>query len=349
MSAWGSLLFNLGVNAAGSFLGAAALTALAARALGASDGAWRRWFWLIPPVKVALDCARGVPEGAFFWARLAGARQELGSFRLGFGLEAPALPTVHLGLGAQSGGRTFAQSVAEPLATALDRHAGAHAAATLGVALAAGSLLLLLRSAWHAAGAVRAARRARSAGVVVERRRAGGRAVEIRVTSGRGSPFAGGLLRPYVCIPREVHEALSDDEREAVIAHELAHIASLDLVLVTAVAVVADLFWFVPGLRPWCRAALAQIELAADAHAVARGVAPVTLASALVRVAEIARHSPAPTLALLRPHPALARRVRRLLDAPRRPRWLALSPATRALLTAWVAAAILASSTFGNH
>lgn len=86
---------------------------------------------------------------------------------------------------------------------------------------------------------------------------------------------------------------LAFEEREAVIAHELAHLRFFDGPLLIVTGFVAQLFSFVPGALRAFEALCAHVELAADAYA-ARSVAPSSLASALVCVAERAGTGAAP-------------------------------------------------------
>lgn len=345
-----ALAFNLAVNAVGSFAGAFVLSAVAARVFRVPQGSYRQMFLAMPLVKVVVDTARGVPEASFLWARLAGLEQEVGLLQVGMAFKAPLVPMVELALSADAAGRRYPQSVAEPLTTLLARRGWLGAAAWVPWGLGAVALGLLVVSAWRAWASRAAGDRARRAGRVVERRRLGRRTVDIVVSRGHdGVPFAGGVLRPYVCVSEPVFASLAADEREAVIEHELAHLARLDALVHAALTVVGDLGWFVPGLRAQCRAVAAQCEVAADARAVARGVDPAAMASALVRVAEISRAMPAHALSLVRPGPLLARRVQRLLDGEPTGRLGFGSRTGRALLTAWVAASVLASSVLGNH
>lgn len=350
MSAWGALFFNLAINAVGSFAGAALLVALGAWALRVPEGFFRRLFWVFPLAKVVFDAARGIPGDAFFWAKLGGATQDLGSFRIGAGFHWPCVLAVHLGLGAHSSGRSYSQSIAEPLSTFLSRHTASWAPALLGGIAVVVAALLLLRSAAQAQRWASEARRAKAGAACVEQRQLGRRVVDLLVScSYSGAPFAGGLLRPYVCFSQHVFDALPPQEREAVIEHELAHLAHLDALWMGALAIVSDLFWFVPGLRAWCRAVAAQGEIAADARAVRHGADQLALASALVRVTEIVRASPSLAPSLVSAEPSLRRRVLRLLDARPAPRLGFGSPLGRVLLTAWLAAAVFISSTLGNH
>lgn len=353
MSTWLLGAFNLLGNAAVSFAFAFALAALAARLLRLPDGRLRTVLLLLPFLKATYEVARGIPANAFFWVRLGGAEQDLGSFRLGLGVTKPLLPVIDLSLGASFQGRSYEQSIADVSAAGLGKAVAPWAPPLLGAILAAVALVATLR--WLVASTLGAITRAGivRAGRVVEVRPLGPRRVRIVVTSDARAavvPFAGGLLTPWICFSAATYAALSTEEREAVIAHETAHLRHLDGPLLLLAGALGAAFTFVPWAARLVRAVGAQCELAADAAA-ARVVAREVLASALVRVAESAQGTRLEChgeLAFTRPGKLLARRVAALLDdaptaAPSRLR-LVMSATTVAL----VAAAIMRATTFGN-
>lgn len=151
-----------------------------------------------------------------------------------------------------------------------------------------------------------------------------------------------GALRPRIVIDRLVLEGCAQEELTAILAHELGHVRRWDNARrLLFAAVPGDRM--TPGLaRAWRDAT----EEAADDAAVAMGGAThLNLASALVRVARMARQRqwdemPLPASALYRGDD-IEGRVRRLVDTPAVPRrhqrgWIS------AVATAAVAAAFLA-------
>lgn len=353
MSTWWLAAFNLLGNASVSFAFAFALAALAARLLRLPDGRLRTLLLLLPFLKAAYEVARGIPASAFFWVRLGGAKPDFGSFRLGLGVTKPLVPVIDLSLGASFQGRSYEQSIADVSAAGLARAVAPWAPALLGALLAAFALAGTLR--WLIASMRGALARGSivRAGRVVEERRLGLR--RVRVVSSPDAraavvPFAGGLFTPWICFSDATYAALSVEEREAVIAHEAAHLRHLDGPLLLLVGALGASFSFLPGAARLVRAVGAQCELAADAAA-RRVVAPEVLASALVRVAESAhgaRLACHGELAFTRPGKLLAKRVAVLLDespvaAPSR-----LRSALSAVTVALVAAAVMRATTFGN-
>ena len=140
MSAALSVAFNVLVSAAISFIAAAALTALGARLLRVRDGRLGLAVVLIPFAKLAYEVARGVPDNAFFWLKAReGARQELGGFRVGFGVDRFS-PLVDVELSARWHGVEHPQSAADVLASGLVRYLGAGAPGIVALVLLAGGV-----------------------------------------------------------------------------------------------------------------------------------------------------------------------------------------------------------------
>lgn len=100
-----------------------------------------------------------------------------------------------------------------------------------------------------------------------------------------GSPFTGGLFRPYVCFPLHTFKCLPQCERRAALAHELAHVRRLDALVIAFVGLLQDVLWFVPLMGVVRRQISCALELAADAASARSNGAAVT-ASAIIRVGE---------------------------------------------------------------
>lgn len=347
MNVLGAALWNLLLNAAVSLAFALLGAALAARLARVRHPRLAIVLLVTPFVKAAYEIARGIPSTSFFWAKLAGATQEVGSFRVGLGIVAPVIPNFQLVLGALSDHHDYNQSIADVAATVLTRYVATWLPATLGCGLAA---LVSLRVIAWTVRRVRA-RRAHDAAVrsarLLELRRLQMRTVRVAIVDVPGLvPFAFGVLKPWVCIPRLTFDALSCREREAVIAHELAHLRFLDGPLLAFVDVMATAFWFVPGVPAASRAIRAHVELGADAEA-ARTTPAAMLASALVRVAELARGLPtAHAPGFLGDGHLLPKRVTALLEM--RPASGVLRRCVHLTVTLVVASAILRATTFGN-
>jgi hypothetical protein len=128
------------------------------------------------------------------------------------------------------------------------------------------------------------------------------------------SPISWGVMRPVILLNRQA--AGSHAEAEAIIAHELAHVASLDWAKLLLSRIAVAIFWFNPFVWLLAREAHQLREEAADDSVLAADIVDTDYAQLLVGVARhecrgllIGAHGVAPG------RNSLARRVRRVLDA----------------------------------
>jgi beta-lactamase regulating signal transducer with metallopeptidase domain len=131
------------------------------------------------------------------------------------------------------------------------------------------------------------------------------------------SPISWGVVRPVILLNSEAAE--SHHEAEAIITHELAHVANLDWAKLLLSRVVIALFWFNPFVWILAREAHQLREEAADDAVLATEIEDTEYAKLLVGVARhecrgllIGAHGVAPG------RNSLARRVRRVLDSATR-------------------------------
>ena len=127
------------------------------------------------------------------------------------------------------------------------------------------------------------------------------------------SPISWGLVRPVILLSSRAVEAL--DEAEAIIAHELAHVARMDQVKLLLARVATALFWFNPLVWLLAREAHQLREETADDAVLAANIPDTDYAQLLVGVARhecpgllLGAHGVAPSKS------SLARRVARVLD-----------------------------------
>jgi beta-lactamase regulating signal transducer with metallopeptidase domain len=128
------------------------------------------------------------------------------------------------------------------------------------------------------------------------------------------SPISWGVVRPIILLNSEAAKAHS--QAEAVIAHELAHVAHLDWAKLLLARVVIALFWFNPLVWVLAREAHQLREEAADDSVLSADIQDTDYAQLLVGVARhecrgllIGAHGVAPA------KNSLSRRVRRVLDS----------------------------------
>ncbi len=160
----------------------------------------------------------------------------------------------------------------------------------------------------------------------------------IRMFSGRTSPMVVGVLRPGLMLPTDLWATLDDEEREAILLHELAHVQRRDLLTLALCRLGGCVFWWHPMIwwsrREIGRCAERACDMAATRHRPDSGMA---LARALLRVERFASaHRPLlPATAVRALSPAardLAVRLRALAQpaarADRKPRglgWIAFA------------------------
>jgi beta-lactamase regulating signal transducer with metallopeptidase domain len=127
------------------------------------------------------------------------------------------------------------------------------------------------------------------------------------------SPISWGVVRPVILLNEEA--AQSHDEAEAIITHELAHVARLDWAKLLLARVAVALFWFNPLVWLLAREAHQLREEAADDAVLSTDIDETEYARLLVGVARhecrgllIGAHGVAPA------RNSLARRVKRVLD-----------------------------------
>ncbi|MFN2525354.1 MAG: M56 family metallopeptidase, partial [Actinomycetota bacterium] len=127
--------------------------------------------------------------------------------------------------------------------------------------------------------------------------------------------FATGGRKARILLSRDVVEELDDDEFEAVLAHEIAHIKARDVQLVFAAGVFRDMVAWNPIAHLAYRRLVWDRELEADRRTAAMTGRPLAVASGLLKLSttsRTARLAPRPALGFSK-RGSLTRRVRQLL------------------------------------
>jgi beta-lactamase regulating signal transducer with metallopeptidase domain/predicted nucleic acid-binding Zn-ribbon protein len=121
--------------------------------------------------------------------------------------------------------------------------------------------------------------------------------VSIRISPGVATPMAGGFLRPTIFLPSSaVH--WDAEQRDVVLAHELAHLAAHDPQRHVLARLALSLYWFHPLAWFAARQATAAREAACDERVLSLGTRPSTYARVLLDLAE-SMQGPPPALATL--------------------------------------------------
>ena len=144
----------------------------------------------------------------------------------------------------------------------------------------------------------------------------------VRVIASRAvtTPLAGGVVRPTVYVPADA-PSWTDERRDIVLAHEIAHLASRDPLRNLISRVACALYWFHPLVWLARRQSIADCERACDEAVLASGVRPSTYARVLLDFAEVAPlHTPSAVVAMVRrtAGPLETRVMAILTSSPRR-------------------------------
>ncbi|WP_170061881.1 M56 family metallopeptidase [Hymenobacter chitinivorans] len=131
------------------------------------------------------------------------------------------------------------------------------------------------------------------------------------------APLVAGHLKPVILLPLGTVMGLSQAQLEAILAHELAHIARRDYLMNILQSVAEILFFYHPAVWFITACMRTERENCCDDEATAICGDPLTLAKALAALAEMGQDVyPAPRLALsaVGPDGSLLGRIRRLVQ-----------------------------------
>ncbi|MEA3053275.1 MAG: hypothetical protein QOG72_2178 [Sphingomonadales bacterium] len=179
-----------------------------------------------------------------------------------------------------------------------------------GVAMVGGRLLAGL---WTLRRWTRAAREVEAPEWRAAFALAGGDALGIRLLASEEarSPLSWGWRRPAILIDRD--SLRSAGEADAILAHEVAHVARGDWPSLILSRLAVALFWFNPLVWRLDREVAQQAEEAADCEAAA-AVEPARYAQTLLDWARLGGGSALPANAIAAGEPGLSRRVKAILD-----------------------------------
>lgn len=133
----------------------------------------------------------------------------------------------------------------------------------------------------------------------------------VRFVSGLSTPVVAGLWFPRVYCGEDLTALLDGDELLAVMLHERHHQRGHAPLRLTALSALAPFVDRTESGRAWLERARAQIEIAADAYALAGGVSRAAIASSLLKLTPGFGSASAPGFAT-----AADLRVRALLGDP---------------------------------
>jgi Zn-dependent protease with chaperone function len=318
-------------------------------------GPWKLFLLSLPFAKIAYDCARGLPKDSILFTTVDTFSMPPRSHYLKAGAGFSEWgPTFSLQFSVKDlDGKEYAESVGDYLVLWLNKTFGHEIPLViLSMVLTVSATLLTIRFI-QALRFERERRLDRAHSKSLREIKLWRRTVDVYLSNYfSGTPFTGGIFKPYICIPVDAQQKLNPEELEAVIAHELGHVRQFDLAVTIAVQILGDFFWFIPGYR-WLSRKIDRLrEIVADQWAVYSGIEPPLLASALVKLKEI----PAPDRfvlysAFFREKSLLKLRVAHLLEGPneRKPRFGWQNKWLRRAVCFWIFTAVMTATFGGNH
>ena len=265
----------------------AAVAVVAAQLLKRHSASLRYWVWIVASAKFLVPFAVLVALGGYSsWRTI-----EIVPYR-----EGPVL--------IEAVGQPFTQNAVTVRAPRQPRGSTTPAIfawlpAVLPAFWAAGALFFLGRSLlqWHRIRCI-----ARDAAPLTSGREAdilralgrasGARELPVRVTETFLEPGIFGIVRPVLLWPRAIGERLTDEQMEAVLAHELCHLRRGDNLSALFHLVVQTVFWFHP-LVWWIGAQLiTERERACDEEVIRRGSERETYAESILKTCQFFVESP---------------------------------------------------------
>jgi hypothetical protein len=272
----------------------------------------------LPYIKIVYDLIRGVPQGSVLFSGvnpllLPGGNQ---TFSIGAGVSDWSVFMNAVFTVKDLSGKAYAASAGDYLLILTEQKLGAEAPLIIVSGVLSVSSFLIFRRLVKGISFELERRKDRQSCEAIASIALGWRKVDVyRSTLHSGSPFTGGFIKPYICLPADADSRITDEERNAIIAHELGHIRNADLITTILIQTLGDLFWFVPGYR-WLSRKIDRLrEVLADQYAIQNGVDASVLASVLLKLKEIPATHQQPILysAFFRERSLLKERVERLV------------------------------------
>lgn len=122
--------------------------------------------------------------------------------------------------------------------------------------------------------------------------RAGRRNIEVYLSKECHSPFAGGILRPYIVIPQIVKNSLTKEQLSAVFYHEALHIRHGHVLLLHIYAWLKIIWWIHPLIYILEEKLRENIEYGSDEGSVMLGpLGPFEYAGVLLKTLQIKRQT----------------------------------------------------------
>ncbi|MEK7355327.1 MAG: M56 family metallopeptidase [Bdellovibrionota bacterium] len=231
------MFFNLLANATMSLIVGLMVVGVCLWFFRVETGKWKVFFLSLPFLKIVYDVVRGLPADSILIAGIdpfmLPPKHQYFMVGAGFSTWGPIFNAV-FGV-RDTAGTEYAASVGDYLAIWLNREFGPGIPlALVGLVLGVAATLLSIRIV-HALKFEKRRREDRASARLLRTIEGRFRDVDVYVSEAfSGTPFTGGLLKPYICVPADSYSRLSKEEFEAVISHELGHVTQFDLAITIA-------------------------------------------------------------------------------------------------------------------
>jgi beta-lactamase regulating signal transducer with metallopeptidase domain len=110
------------------------------------------------------------------------------------------------------------------------------------------------------------------------------RSVTVMLSPDNIEPGVWQTVRPVILLPESVVRELDDEELQAVIIHELAHVERCDNILANSHRILACIFWFHPIVWLINRKLISEREQACDERVVEIGGSPSAYAASILKI-----------------------------------------------------------------
>lgn len=356
MSPLSQQVFNLLLNSAFSFLAGVLIVLGCLWIFRVDNSRWKLALLSLPFIKILWDLGfRRIPVTSIVNSginplELPPKHQNL-IIGAGFSQYGPELNVVFSANALD--GKSYSTSIPDYLYAWMTKNFGQEIPAFLLIAILSVALCLIVQRIWNIVRFEIKRRRNRKSNLFLEHISLQYRVIDVYASENyQGTPFTGGVLRPYICFPKNILEVLDPDEKKAVLKHEVAHITHWDLLVTLLIKSLGDILWFIPGYRYLCHKIDSLREILADKTAVKAGASAPHLASALIKLREIPEENHQPILysAFFREKSLLKVRVEHLLkEKSSNSRFGWKSAWMKWIVTAGTASAVMIATFGGNH
>lgn len=359
MSLFDRIAFNILFNTALSFLGGLFIVFICIQLFRVKSPTLKLYLYTLPFLKVIVDVVRGIPPESYLWSNLNfySLPDDIGrrlSAKIGASEFGPMFALV-LSIGPKEDlqNMMYTLSLPDVVYTRLIQTTGnVPVKASIFVILFISLIFVTRRIASLIKFEIERRHDRRVYGNLLETASTGKRLVDVYLTpTYKGSPFTGGIIKPYICFPEATYERLSHAERRSVIGHELMHVRHFDIMHALFVKVLGDLFWFIPLYKFLSIKVDDLRELVADRTSVLAKEDAASLASALLKLKEVQMSPPDAALysAFAKRRSLIYQRIHLLIDDRVNKRTTRSRRIVLGLFAAFVTSLVMSSTFVGNY